>query len=476
MKARVERFKIAAFALRLALLVTMVAWTLAPGEALAARRRPNVIVMLLDNVGRDWFGCYGSIEGATPEIDRLASQGMRFENCYATPYCSVSRVELLTGRYPFSTGWFVHHDAGIYGGGNFDALHLPTFANVVRDSGYATAIVGKWQISSFQEPGQADALSRAGFEEHCIWPDGPVGHEASARRYWDPYVIQQGKRLDTKGSFGPDIFHQYAVDFIRRHRDRPFLLYYPSVLTHGPHVATPPHRPADGSAETARPSKQENLALFAGMIRYADQDAARLVRALKDLGVLDNTVLILTSDNGNTHALAGRMNPPGPTGGGYQLDEGGINMPLIVYAPGLVPAGGRVSKRLIDFTDLFPTLLELTGARQPAGLKLDGRSFAPSIFGPSDDPSVKPFIATQYANMRVVRDERYKLFSTGTMFDVTADPAEKHDLVGDRSLAIVAEREKLQAALASLPPDASLPFVPRSQSAFKLRGERSPVK
>jgi arylsulfatase A-like enzyme len=456
-------------------IIGLCAWMLLGSAAPAAERRPpNIIVMLLDNVGRDWFGCYGSIEGATPEIDRLASQGLRFEHCYATPFCSVTRVELLTGRYPFSSGWTIHHDAAIYAGGNFDALRLPTFANVVRTAGYTTAIVGKWQISNLFESSQADALSRAGFDEQCVWPEGMPGHEANYKRYWDAYIVQQGKRLNTKGRFGPDVFHEFAVDFIRRHREQPFLLYYPSVLTHGPHVPVPPKQP-DAAVSAARPSKQQQRDLFAGMIRYADQDVGRLARALKELGVLDNTILIITSDNGNTDALAGRTQPPGPAGGGYTLAEGGIDMPLIVYAPGLISPAGQISRRLVDFTDFFPTLVELSRAKQPADLKLDGRSFAGALLGRPEPSSEKPWIASQYAAARVVRDQRYKLYSTGELFDIASDPGEKHDLSSDSTPAIAAEHAKLKAALAALPSDASLPFLPRSQSAYKLRGEKPPA-
>lgn len=442
--------------------------------AAAERRPPNVILMLLDNVGRDWFGCYGSIEQATPEIDLLASAGLRFEHCYATPYCSVSRVELLSGRYPASTGWFIHHDASIYGGGNFDALRLPTFANVLKSAGYATCIVGKWQISDLLDPQQVAALSQAGFGEHCVWPDGPHAHEASAARYWDPYIIENGKRLAAHGRFGPDVFHNYAVDFVRRHRDRPFLLYYPSVLTHGPHVAVPPApQPKRGPPPKGQ---QEQLALFAGMVRYADADVARLVRALKDLGVPDNTVLIVTSDNGNTDRLAGRTSPPGPAGGGYTLAEGGIDMPLVVYAPGIITTPGRVSRRLADFTDFFPTLVDLAGAQRPAGLTLDGHSFAASITSGKDDVDERQWMASQYADERVVSDGRYKLYSSGRMYDVSTDPSEKQDVSAFTEPAVVAARQKLERALAELPANAKLPFVPRSQSAYKMRGETPPSK
>ena len=110
--------------------------------------RPNIVVILLDNVGQEWFGSYGSEENCTPNMDRLAATGVRFTNCYTTTVCGPSRVELLTGRYPFRTGWYLHHDAALYGGGGFDPQRETTFARVLRDAGYDTGIAGKWQVNN----------------------------------------------------------------------------------------------------------------------------------------------------------------------------------------------------------------------------------------------------------------------------------------------------------------------------------------
>src|SRR5262245_61692194 len=114
--------------------------------ASAAERRPNFLIILADNIGKDWFGCYGADGGHTPNIDWLAATGVRFKHCYVTPLCSTTRVQFLTGRYGFSTGWHTHHDAGFYGGGGLVSTRERTWAGVLRDTGYATCITGKWQI------------------------------------------------------------------------------------------------------------------------------------------------------------------------------------------------------------------------------------------------------------------------------------------------------------------------------------------
>jgi arylsulfatase A-like enzyme/predicted amidohydrolase len=444
------------------LIVSLVLAFLAPLATAAELRRPNFLVILLDNVGPDWFGCYGSTEGQTPTIDRLAAAGVRFENCYTTPFCSTSRVELLTGRYPFRTGWHTHHDAGIYGGGNFDELAETTFAEILRTAGYATAIAGKWQISDLHDPTQADALWRHGFDEQCIWPDGPRTHPAHGKRYWDPYIVQNGRRLQTAGKFGPDVFVDYLVDFMRRRRAQPFLAYYACPLTHGPVVPAPQNRDQSGRSERE---------LFAGMVRCADAGVERLLGALRELKLQDDTIVLLASDNGNEKRFSGKTAGRPREAAGYSLREGGINMPLIVSCPSRI-AGNRVLTQLVDFTDILPTLADFAGAALPANLAIDGRSFAPAVLD-KPDAKQRDWILSQYAAVRVVRDQRFKLYSTGEFFDLIEDPLEQHNRAADQATALRNAREKLAGILASLPADRALPFAPRSQSAFRLRAERS---
>src|SRR5687767_6702250 len=152
------------------------AWAMAPmllamiAEAAPAQvdGRPNIVFILLDNVGQEWFGCYGSEENCTPNIDRLARTGVRALNCYTPPVCGPSRTVLLTGRYPHSTGFRLHHDAALYSGGGLDANREILFPRLLRDAGYATGITGKWQINNlYDEPG---VLTQHGFQEQLVWP------------------------------------------------------------------------------------------------------------------------------------------------------------------------------------------------------------------------------------------------------------------------------------------------------------------
>ncbi len=451
---------------------------LSGGQVAAAEktgRPPNILFVLLDNVGKDWFRCYGSQEDETPNIDRLARSGLKFRDFYVTPVCSTTRVMLLSGRYPLRTGWHTHHDPAIYGGGYFDWNREVCLARVLRSAGYATCISGKWQINDLFDTAQEDAIRRHGFDEYCLFPEGKKGHPAHKRRYWDAYVIRNGKRLDTRGKFGPDIFCEYLIDYMRRHRDRPFFAYYSAILTHIPVVPTPHNK---GENLTSREQ-------FAGMVRYADHLIGRLIAALDELGLRKNTIVFITADNGTDNgtdqsafqSLGGRMHGRISDEGIYSLTERGINVPLIVNCPAVagrsVP-GGRQSDNLIDATDILPTLAALAGAELPAGVTIDGRSFAPQLLGKPAGKPWRPWCLTQYYTTRVVRGERFKLYSTGTFYDLAEDPLEKHNLAGSGPPAerhARAAHFRLKRVLDSLPPDTKLPWEFRSISARKIRKE-----
>ena len=140
--------------------------------------QPNVVFILLDNIGQEWFGCYGSEENCTPNIDRLAREGVRFQHCYTMPICGPSRTVLLTGRQPYRTGFTLHHDAALYSGGGLDPKREIIFPRLFRDAGYATGIAGKWQINNlYDEP---DVMTRHGFAEHLVWPGSIDASRVSA--------------------------------------------------------------------------------------------------------------------------------------------------------------------------------------------------------------------------------------------------------------------------------------------------------
>lgn len=437
--------------------------------AAAEQRPPNVLFILLDNVGKDWFRCYGSQEDKTPNIDRLATSGLKFRNFYVTPVCSTTRTMLLTGRYPFRTGWHTHHDSAIYGGGYLDWNREVTFARLLRDAGYATCISGKWQINDLFDPAQKDALLRHGFQERCIWPEARPGHPAHKKRYWDAWIQQDGEQIDNRGRFGPDVFCDYAIDFMKRHRQEPFLLYYSAILTHIP-VTTTPLSPDDNASTREK---------FAGMVRYADHLIGRMVDALDDLGLRENTIVVIAADNGTDngtdqgmeHSLGGRINGRISREGIYSLTERGINVPLVVNCPGRV-AMGRETDALVNAADILPTLVELSGAELPGDLTVDGKSFASVLPEGDDNRWERAWTFTQYHKTRVVRNQRFKLYSSGPFYDLAEDPLELHDL-STKNAALpeekLAGRAELRSVLESLPPDAEWPFPFRSISARKIR-------
>ena len=444
-------------------------------NAAASADRPNVLFILLDNVGKDWFRCYGSQEDQTPVIDRLARTGLKLRNFYVTPVCSTTRVMLLTGRYPFRTGWHTHHDPAIYGGGYFDWNREVSMARVMKSAGYDTCISGKWQINDLFDPKQQDAIRRHGFDEYCLFPEGKKGHPAHKNRYWDAYVVRNGKRLDTTGKFGPDVFTDYLIDYMRRHRERPFFAYYSTILTHIPVVPTPHNRGRHHQGREITPRE-----LFAGMVAYADHLIGRLIAALDELGLRENTIVFIAVDNGTDNgtdqgaaeSLGGRVNGRISDEGIYSLTERGINVPLIVNCPALVP-GGRESDNLMDATDILPTLAALTGAKLPDGVIIDGRSFAPQLLDKATDPW-RTWCLTQYYKTRVVRGKRFKLYSTGKFYDLAEDPLEKHNLADTAAMddePVRVAHARLQRQLDSLPPDTKLPWEFRSISARKIRAQ-----
>lgn len=449
-------------------------WSVAVAAAVEAPRRPNFLIVLADNVGQDWFGCYGSDEGCTPRVDRLAAEGVRFRHCYTTPLCSTTRAEFYTGRYGFRTGWHTHHDAAIYGGGGFDWRRETTWARVLRDAGYATAITGKWQINDLSI--DVDALKRHGFDEHLVWTGmlegvgdaekrwqasiAPNGNRELESRYWDPVVYRNGVHEQLTGRFGPDAYVDYLIDFMKRHRERPFVAYYAMPLVHIPTVTTPTSPDADESEREK----------FAGMVRYLDLQIGRLVDELDALKLRNDTIVLFMTDNGTARNLAGVVGGKRSMGGLGTLTEGGLDVPLILNCPTRL-AEGVVSSALVDAGDVFPTLLELAGAATPTNVILDGRSFAAQMDRRTHRPASRDWIFSQYADVRVVRDQRFKLFSTGQFYDLANDPGEKQDLSAQPTDEAAAAHAKLQSVLDGLPPNANLPFEPRSSSAFKLRSE-----
>lgn len=390
--------------------------------------RPNIILVFSDDYGIPGVGCYGG-KYATPNLDALAAGGLRFENCFSMPLCGPSRAVTLSGRYPFRNGVLSNGHGGAY-----RPTDSPSIARTLHQAGYATAVAGKWrQLQYFDTVADGRAW---GFDEFMVWGLG------KGERYWQPDYNHNGKFLgDVGDKYGPDLLHEFVVDFMQRHRERPFFIYYPTPLVHGPILRTPDSPERNGKAEH-----------YAENVAYLDKQVGKLVAEVERLGLRQKTLIVFTGDNGSVGAperltMANGRRLDGQKG---TLKEGGSRVPLIVSWPGVAPAG-KVLPDLVDFSDFYATFAELAGAALPADLKLDGRSFAPQIRGERGRPRDWAFVQLQ--DEWYVRSAFWKLNQSGQLFSMKDAPYAETAIPADSTdPEAKAARAQLQAALDELNP------------------------
>jgi len=406
----------------------------------SAADRPNVVLIMADDVGVEAFGAYGSKQYSTPRLDRIADSGVRFTHAYSTPLCTPSRVAIMTGKSNVRN----YTDFGALQPGSY------TFAQLFRDAGYKTAVAGKWQLQgSANVPGTP--TTESGFDTYCLWNTG----RTKRPRYWTPSIEQDGKLLDlSPDAYGPDVFTDFLIRFMEQNREGPFLAYYPMALVHDPFLPTP-----DSTDRDSR-NQQRN---FEDMVAYADKIVARIDDALSRLEIADETILIFTSDNGTHRNIRSTAEHRMIQGAKGTTRDAGNHVPLIVRAPGA--RGGRVLDDLIDFSDFLPTLAEAVGVKLPAAVQTDGVSFWPRILGQPGAP--RPWHFTYYyprpytrrfdsaynhTEVRFVRDQRFKLYGDGRFYDVSVDPGEKRAIPYNQGGAVAeAARKKLRGALERFP-------------------------
>ncbi len=434
------------FAVAHAALLAVILADCGPSVALARPARPNILLILADDVGREAIGCYGGQSPATPHIDQLARTGLRFRHCYSMPVCHPTRVCLLAGRYPFRLGhppW-----------GTFPAVaEGQTLAQVLRGAGYATAIAGKWQLALLQnDPGHP---ARLGFQESCLfgWHEGP--------RYYRPRIWQNGAlRDDVDDRYGPDVYTDFLIDFIARNRQQPFFAYYSLALCHS--VTDDLDAPVPFGPRGRYDSFHE-------MVEAMDVRVGRLVAALDRLGLRQRTLILFTADNGAPkesiitardgtlvrekvfcRTAAGLV-----PGGKGELTDAGTRVPTIASWPGTV-AAGEVTDALVDFSDFLPTLADLAGAALPAGVALDGQSFAPQLRGGAGG---RRWVFAEHKGRSWVRTRRWKLYDDGRLLDVGADPQETAPVPpagqSDEVAAVRAMLQRVRQQLAAAPAGAA---------------------
>lgn len=330
--------------------------------------RPNIVLILADDMGYGDIGAFGNASVQTPHIDRIASEGVSLTQHYAgAPVCAPSRAALLTGRYPHRTGAIDTLE-----GRGLDRLSPReiTLADVLKSAGYATGLIGKWHLGALDPRYHPNAR---GFDEFA-------GFRGGWSDYWQWRLDRNGTIHKADGRYLTDVFTEEAVSFIERHRTEPFFLH---VTYNAPHF---PLQVPDEDADPFRAMGEftEGVCRIYGMNRRMDAGVGRILDALDRHALSENTIVLFTSDNGPQFGGEGDMCMTRHNGSfnGCKclVYEGGIRVPAVLRWPARLDAGRQMSD-MIHFTDWLPTLCAACGADVPSDLALDGRSVLATLTG-----------------------------------------------------------------------------------------------
>jgi arylsulfatase A len=393
-------------------------------STLKAQQPPNIILIMADDLGYEVLPAYGNREHQTPSLDRMAAGGMVFENAHATPLCTPSRVQLMTGKYNFRN---------YIGFGLLDP-NEKTMAHWLKEQGYATCVVGKWQLygNARQQElagGKIGSLpEEAGFDAYRLWQVRDLGS-----RYKDPLLETSGSGLEKfDGQYGPDLFTDYLEDFVEQQAGNPFFAYFPMALTHDP------FEPYPGSPDFGTYDPQNRVndpRYFPGMVSYMDKLVGRIIDKVEELGIAENTLILFVGDNGTDRDVVTRFKGKELRGNKGYTNDLGTHVPMLAYWPGTVPAGSR-NANLIDLTDYLPTLLDVSG-KDPDELPgpLDGISFFPQLTQPRYTGPVREWVFCHYAPnwgnfipRTFVYDTDWKYYADGEIYDLRNDPLETRTL------------------------------------------------
>jgi arylsulfatase A-like enzyme len=458
--------------------------------------RPNIIFIYADDLGRGMLSCYGQKHFRTPHIDRLASEGMRFTRAYGCTFCAPARASLMTGLHDCHRQGYTYTQGGVYDKLTTGEIALDELqelinttglqaaedevflAEVARQAGYTTAQIGKleWGFATTDE-----RIRRHGWDYHYGYYDHRQCHG-----FYPPYLFENGRKVDIPGNtrddfgkmpgfespenrerrwdrrgcavYSQDLFDRKIVEFLRNHRDRPFFLYHPSQLPHGP-IAVPEIHPAVASCDALTPYEKE----YASMVLRLDETVGLILKELEQLGIDDRTMVVFCSDNGHEpyYKQAGRCDPRTNLATGERYDhvstkfyshlsgdvfdgndgmagkkrdawEGGVRIPYLVRWPGVIEPG-RTSDHLLANYDFLPTVADLLGLAPPSGK--DGLSFAAELLG-RDQPAHDHIIFSSALGPAMVCADGWKLRfvrlpgrNLYQLFHLPSDYPEQSDLV-----------------------------------------------
>lgn len=419
--------------------VVLACWLLAVGLSAApsghARPQPNLVLILADDLGYGELGAYGGRGIPTPNIDALARSGALFTDGYASASnCSPSRAALLTGRYQQRFGH--HNNPPPRAHPAFQRFGLPlsetTLAQELRRRGYATGLVGKWHLGFKPE----HFPLRRGFDEFFGFLDGDhvyFGDEPGKPIYRGWRVVRESRYLTRA-------FAREAAAFVRRHAERPFLLYVAFNATHLPLQAEPAMLAR--FAHIADPKRRR----FAAMLAHLDGAVGTIVGTIRSLGLERDTLVVFTTDNGCNTAKSTCRNAP-LRGGKGMLHEGGIRVPFIVSWPGTIPAGRRIAQP-VTARDLFPTFLAAATGAPYTDARLDGVDILPLARGATAAPP-HGFLFWGAGGRGAVRKGDWKLLelppAPARLYNLRRDPGERTDLAASRP-ALVEELRRARVA------------------------------
>jgi len=427
----------------------------APTESALKRipEKPNIVLVVIDDMGWTDLGCQGSAYYESPNIDRLASEGVRFTDAYSSgPNCSPSRAALLTGNYPSRTGVTTVLNKKV---NEFALIEHPrskslsaeqtTFADVLRGAGYKSISIGKWHLG--KEKHSEDPLGQ-GFNENVGGTQN--GHPGS---YHHPFGKGAGRVPveAPEGSYLTDVLTDRALDFVRRHQDEPFCLYLPYYSVHTP---IQPRADLMAKYEAKEPVGGHKNPGYAAMVEAVDEGVGRILALLDELELREETLVIVTSDNGG-HSVTSNAPLRGRKG---MLYEGGLRVPLIVRLPGVTDPGTTCAEPTLSM-DIFPTLAKLAGASSEESV--DGSDLMPLFAGEErlerdaifwHFPHYLAGRQTPASAMRMGDWKLIETFETGDieLYELSSDIGEGENLAAIRPEKAAAMHSRLKAWRASI--------------------------
>ncbi len=399
-------------------------------RAQGASGKPNILMIMVDDLGYGDLSSYGATDLKTPHIDRLVAAGIRFDNFYANcPVCSPTRASLLTGRYPDLVGVPGVIRTHLQNNWGFMPSHAVLLPKLLKPAGYHTAIVGKWHLG-LESP---NTPNERGFDHFGGYLGDMMDDYYKHRRHGINYMRLNGKEIDPPGH-ATDLFTDWAIDYVteRSKSKQPFFLY---LAYNAPH--TPIQPPADWLERVKKrePGMADKRAKLVALIEHMDDGIGKVIAALKACGARDNTLVIFTSDNGGQLSVGANN---GPLRAGKQdMYEGGIRVPMCAVWPGRITPGTR-SDRVGLTMDLFPTICEAAGASVTH--QIDGRSILPTLLGksqPSEDRFLfwvrregghyggRAYYATRYGDYKLVQNSPFEPMQ---LFNLKDDPQEQKPL------------------------------------------------